>query len=571
MGDSENITSSFNIFQNEPFWSYQIESKEPSPAFYGFVFIYTLIAFILIGPLVSWCRNKEENNPEMFQSDGKQLEIEQRNGPDHQISSAGDHKQTARDSKEAGKDIYKNSDSSVHRKIHPNKNTRSDRSLLKNTQQRSLSSIGSNSDIRTLNSRYTTSKTVQSSTSRRSTRSSAIRAVVLRELDQSYPDQDPDFQNRMALRFPIGDFPQHSFQSNIQNGNNNIADNRSGGGSNQPTETSSSIPSSQNPETSSSAPSAATTGRLYQNSAVNHNPSDKGFSKLVLDVGGRRWKNRRPIGRADVIENVVANNIVRQSPSINLNSTAKSKQSDANKMSTVPSNKDNSLKKGGAPNHLLGNSMSDLASSILSEQYHQLNHQPEMQIDISEMKKHQLEQLRLMHQFQMQQQRQLFAMHRMQHQQRYYSHQRRFTRFGTRSVSEKSASVMSSIVDDISPDDAADANDPGRGNMFIQPGEKYWATGSQYGHHVGNDSSLEPEDCCLSSLESLLLLTVPDVEKRNVLRASIPLTLGASSEALFRLVTIAFISQYLGTKSMIGTFITLYEGNLVVQKIVHGD
>jgi len=67
----------------------------------------------------------------------------------------------------------------------------------------------------------------------------------------------------------------------------------------------------------------------------------------------------------------------------------------------------------------------------------------------------------------------------------------------------------------------------------------------------GTDFGVVKEGCCSSPLEGLLLLAVPDVEKWNVLQASIPLALGASSEALFRLITVAFISQYLGTDSMI--------------------
>ena len=241
-----------------------------------------------------------------------------------------------------------------------------------------------------------TSKTVISTG--RSQKSASLRSVVLRELDQSYPDKDPDFQNRIALR---GGIPHQSSHTDIQLNANAIindarrnSDARSGGGSNQPTET------SRTTETSSSVPSgvpsAATTSRLHQNPTKKTNPSDKSFSKLVLDVGGRRWKNRRPIGRADVIENVVANTSERQSLSIVSGSKAKkgvsSASLDPKKMTFDPNNKSKSLNKGGhgdilkQSNHT-SKGMSDIASSILSEQYHQLNNQPNLQIDISLMKK----------------------------------------------------------------------------------------------------------------------------------------------------------------------------------------
>jgi len=594
------MTSTFPFLTTgtEPFADYQIESKQPGPGFYCFVLIYTLFAFLLIAPLVSWSRNQEEKKLKILESEENEIEVDQRKGPEHKKTLTDDHtqrspqdesknllfqrgKENFTKNKQTNKETYNHGDSvqngstcdlkreikkqsstslSVLRKFHLTPNI--------NTGRPSPSSIGSDrSDALTKNSRYITSRTVISTS--RSRTSTALRSVVLRELDQSYPDQDPDFQNRIALRFPMGGISQHPFRGSIQHNNNtttndvrrdqllqykvnnNNVDNRSGGGSNEPTEKCSSVPS------------AATTGKIHQNTTTKINPSDKGFSKLVLDVGGRRWKNRRPIGRADVIENVFARNNERQSFSSIAGSKTKKGGSLAppgsKKRGINPSNNSCSLKKGGQTgipqqlNHQRRPSkgISDIASSILSEQHHQLNQQPQIQIDISAMKSYQLEQLRMEQQYQLQHQMQLFAMQRLQQQQRRYSQNRRFNRFGTRSVSEQSASVMSSIVDDISPDDAADADDPGLGNIFIQPDNKFWMAGKEYDPYKVTDSGPTEEDCCSSPLESLFLLAAPDVEKWNVLQASIPLAFGASSEALFRLVTIAFISQKLGTKSMI--------------------
>ena len=94
---------------------------------------------------------------------------------------------------------------------------------------------------------------------------------------------------------------------------------------------------------------------------------------------------------------------------------------------------------------------------------------------------------------------------------------------------------MSSIVDDISPNDAADANDPGRGNIFTQPQE------------------IDPLKlgCCSGLMGSLLMLAAPGEEMRRVVYTSIPLAIGAMSEAVVRLVTAVFISQYLGSEAMI--------------------
>lgn len=612
MGESEDITSSYHMFYTDAFSfaDYQIDSKQPGLGFYSFVLIYTLLAFLLIAPLVSWSRNKEEKKLKIRESDEKQVEkIVHHKNPVHLKASTDDSKQLSpqyapkSSSRRGGEenantqtktdqencnhgdsvqnssgddqknDIKKQSSTSLSalRKIQLSSNSKMGRL--------SSSSMGSDSSgILTKNSRHMTSKTVISSSLSR--RSASLRSVVRRELDQSYPDQDPDFQNRIALRFSLDGILQQSFHNNIQHNNNtntngvrrdqqisqyrennSNGDSRSGGGSNQPTEASSSVPSAtttgsnQPTETSSSVPSAATTGKIHQNTTAKTNPSDKGFSKLVLDVGGRRWKNRRPIGRADVIENIFASNSVRHSPSIIADSATKKGGSLA---TPDPKKISNSLKRGGPsgipqqPNRQRRPSkiVSDVASSILSEQHHQLNHQPQIQIDISL-----LEQLRLQQQHQTQHQLQFFAMHRLQQQQRRYSQQRRYGRFGPRSVSERSASVMSSIIDDISPDDAPDANDPGRGNIFIQTDEKYLVPETEYVHHGGSDFGPAQKGCCLSPIEGFLSLFVPDVEKWNVLQASIPLTLGASSEAFFRLVTIAFISQNLGTRPMIGALI----------------
>jgi len=576
---NENIMSSY-----EPFADYQKESNHPGPGFYGFVVIYTFLAFLLIAPLVAWSREQEEKKHKILDSDKKQVEIEGSKNLDHERPSADDHndRSTPHPSTPLAlkgdkgnlnikndRETYSYGDNhGDHKRDFKNQSStplgvlrKMQLSASNNMGRVSSSSASSDSSgVLSKNSRYTTSKTVLSRSM--SLRSTALRSVVLRELDQSYPDQDPEFQNRIAFRMTMAGIPTNSFRKDIRRDskksgnkfrrnqeqmlqftvNNNHGDSRSGGGSNQPTETSSSVPS------------AVTTGKIQQNTTTDNNPSEKGFSKLVLDVGGRRWKNRRPLGRADVIENSFTSNNERQSNSVVTGNKSKKGGSflctDPQKLGSFPSTNSRGGQNGVSQQLIHQKSikgMSDIASSILSEQHHQLNHQPHIQIDISLMKKHQLEQLRFQERHQLQHQMQFFAMQRLQQQQqKRYVHQRKYSR---RSISEQSASVMSSIIDDISPDDAPDANDPGRGNIFTEPDEKYWVTEKKYDQGITFGHG--EQGCCPSPLDGLLMLAVPDTEKLNVLQASIPLALGASSEALFRLISIAFISRYLGTESMI--------------------
>jgi len=564
----------------EPFSGYVVLAEEPGPAFYSFVLIYTLLALLLIGPLVSWSRNKEEKKiRERLQADASTQQQQQQqqqqqhsnlNDGDNNVLPAatgetdvsaedkgGDHEENENNH---NKDSASNSSNHKPKKRKPARSTTSGRSEDTNKvnkcdfvmeeqvppKQASSSSVTSNGTM--------------------GRRSAALRSAILRELDQSYPDRDPDFQSAAArMRFPderpTGDClqpiskptdQQQQEQQEQRQGTKGMG----GDGSKAPTETSSGVPS------------AATTSRVYLQQQINDkiNPSNKKISRRVLDVGGRRWKNRRPIGRVDVIQNAVASEISSIGGG---NSTKKSGSAGHHKKKIGSTG--GSSKKGAArlvpqqqqhQQHSLHSMrqrmMSDVASSILSEQHHELNQQPEVQVDnISLMKRHhhlqqlQLQQLQLYHQ--QQQQQNPFVMHRLaalqrqQQQQRYHGH--RSSR-GSRSVASE-RSVMSSIVDDISPNDAADAGDPGRGNIFIHPDVKYLQRAQQRRDSYPNTGFGVRAGCCSAPLEGLLMLAALDDDKRRVVFNSIPLTLGACSEALFRLVTTAFISQYLGTDSMV--------------------
>jgi len=538
MEDTENSTSYYHVECLELFAFDHIYSNQPGTGFYIYILVYTLLAFLFVAPLMAWSRNQENKRRQeyMHRSSKDNNKI-----PSTQVGNiikSNDGNQEIRnydDSISKSGQQQNQRQSSLHRLSDPR------RSQMKNSdrEQLSSSSIGTINDITAKDFRRNTTRTFASSSRSRGRRSIALRSVVLRELDQTYPDQDPDFQSRI-LRFSAGGIPQQfSNITGISQDHQKVLQEQvnEGGNSKQPTETSSSVPS------------AATTSKIHK-SVNNNKPSSKGFSKLVLDVGGRRWKNRRPIGRVDVISKVIVNN-----PSSVIDSKTKIE-------SISPGN--NSIMKGGRSSRLAQNQrqsflgMSDVASSILSEQYHQLHHQPQIQFDITLMKKHQLEQLQLQQRYQMQQQQHFLAMRRIeslekqQQQQKWRYSQRRISRNGSRSTaaSERSASVMSSIVDDISPDDAPDANDPGRGNIFVETDENYWNIEPHQGYQCDGEFSTEA-GCCSSPIEGLLALVVPDQEKWKIFQASIPLALGASSEALFRLITIAFISQFLGTESLI--------------------
>ena len=282
-----------------------------------------------------------------------------------------------------------------------------------------------------------------------------------------YPDGDPDFQSRLQGTGP----------SNTVVSKSGTAPSSSGSG----------------------APSAATTSRLHGAS-----PSSKKLPSLVLDVGGRRWKNRRPIGRLDVIQNAI---VYEQRAGSAVSGLT---------MSTVAHKR--SLPTSKRP----PKGISDLASSVLEEQSHQDVIRGGSSVASGSHPS--------------------FLVSTTSRGPMLHYHRARFLRRPSRAGSHSAASeksiersVMSSILDDISPNDAADANDPGRGNVFLQP-------------QPDLDSS---ELRCCGIFESLLVLAAPGEERTRVVQSSLPLALGAMSEAVYRLVTAAFVSRYLGTESMI--------------------
>lgn len=107
-------------------------------------------------------------------------------------------------------------------------------------------------------------------------------------------------------------------------------------------------------------------------------------------------------------------------------------------------------------------------------------------------------------------------------------------------------SAMSRIVDDISPNDAADANDPGRGPD----------------HHLGEENLLsELTICCgknaiwrpaiiARGVDGLVDLAQPDAETRRIVRLATPFTLAVVMEAVFENVCMGFVGHLIGTDAL---------------------
>jgi MATE family multidrug resistance protein len=509
-------------YDEEPFEGYAVHTNTTGIGFCCFVLVYTVLSFAVIAPLVKWSKHQEEK---------KLMELEDATHPQQTQQNSPHDLPTPQASNSSRDDQPKKTKKSAMSEISTSRKSEYASNSIRDQKSNVTATVSKQPPDRRRSSSVTTTG---------SQRSSALRSVILRELDQSYPDMDPEFRAVMMNT-------SHSVYRNSTAGAPEQGQ-QQGNGSKATTEASSSAP----------APSVATTSKVF----TMQNPSNKRFSTRVLDVSGRRWKNRRPIGRVDVIQNAVASELsslggdgASAAFRTSMNSHAKKEGSSNNSIGRPPG----SIIPPHS-HHLRQRGMSDVASSILSEQHHQLN-QPQVQVDISEMKRQQqlLQQLQFQQLQMMHQHNQLhmhpFVMHRLatlqrhQQQRRYSSSSRRSFR-GSRSISSE-RSIMSSIVDDISPNDAADANDPGRGNVFVDLDVKYLPKSQTQSALYRRASFGIKAGCCTVPVECILSLAAPSQDKRRVLISSIPLALGASSEALFRLITTAFISRYLGTDSMV--------------------
>lgn len=218
----------------------------------------------------------------------------------------------------------------------------------------------------------------------------------------------------------------------------------------------------------SSTPSAATTSRIYSR-ASQYQPRTK-----VWDVHGRRWKGRRPVGRADTIHRAI-----QTEAHVMASSTARSQATPCSSGQVNPP-----LNRGDSPRVLsreVGN-----ATGIRSR--------------------------------------------------------RPRNRRGSSFSSAESGSILPFLVDDISPNDAADAGDPGRQNPF-ENGESTEVT-----VFCGPDALWKPLTL-IKAIDEVADIANPDGELKRILGLSLPLTLGAISDSVFQAVVVAVISQSIGTDS----------------------
>ncbi|KAL3907479.1 MAG: hypothetical protein SGILL_008858, partial [Bacillariaceae sp.] len=524
-------------YDEELFEGYSVITNTTGVGFYCFVLVYTVLAFLLIAPMIKWSQHQEEK---------KLKELEANPYHQQQTQTQMEDLPTPIASNSSARDKPKKEQPKKHKKLSAVSEISTSRKSEYASTRDQRNSGGTPKSLE----RKRSSASVTTTGSHRSQRSSALRSVILRELDQSYPDMDPEFHAAMDGRHSLfrssAAVPQQQQQQTKQDENTGSGSK----GSKDTTEASSGAPA---------AASVATTSKVF----TMQNAASKEFSKRVLDVSGRRWKHRRPIGRVDVIQNAVASELssLGNDGASALKTHKKSVAKGGKK--SASSNGSSIIRLSGPvlashSHQLRQRGMSDVASSILSEHHHQLN-QPKVEVDITEMQRQQqLQQQLQLQQLQILQQNQPqmhpFVMHRLatlqrqQQQMRYSSSSRRSFR-GSRSVKSE-RSRMSSIVDDISPADAADAHDPGQGNAFMDVDVNYLQKGQQQQHYRRASFGIKA-GCFTAPIECILSLAAPNQDKRRVLCSSIPLTLGASSEALFRLITTAFISQYLGTESMV--------------------
>jgi hypothetical protein len=121
-----------------------------------------------------------------------------------------------------------------------------------------------------------------------------------------------------------------------------------------------------------------------------------------------------------------------------------------------------------------------------------------------------------------------------------YSRQRK----NSFSSASENSFLRGPVIDDITPNDAADADDPGRINSFeeVEPIEITCC--------FGHNAIWKPRTMMLG-MDGLLEIAEPDIELRRLVGLSIPRTLGAISEGLFRAIMVCVISHYIGTDAMV--------------------
>jgi hypothetical protein len=440
------MDSSSSISSGIAFPNYVVDTHPTGPWFYAFVVAYTGVSFILIGVLVSWGRNSEKDSL---------LAGEEKQQP-HTYDVENDPLPVVEPVVKVENDTAP-SETPSSTKPESSSSSRAPDGVEQDTEQNKNNVT---EDLRTMN---------DGAKSLRKQVSKSRIGMVLREIDRvAYPDHDPAFISRISSQTMGAGRSAVSGNSRIQ------------------------------PENLSNVPSAATTSQIRSSESVT--TGQQRHPTRIWDVSGRRWKNRRPIGRVDVIQNAITQEALSalSGRSRSLVGGSGGSKSFRARGSLVPDVNISSSK--------FSKGMSDVASSVLEEQSKDGR---------------------------------TLVFSSLSSSGRTRKPFRRRSHTGSISLASE-RSHMASIIDDITPNDAADANDPGLGNVFVSIDSAQTMSG--FGVKLG---------CLSSPVEALLTLAEPETEIRRVIRLAAPLTLGAVSEPLFRLITAVFISNYLGLESMI--------------------
>jgi len=620
---TNNITMPDSI-ATESFPFYVVEAKEAGPYYYLFVLLYTVLAFLLIVPLVRLGRHfnqlaqeaaafsaKKKAGQQQHQQQQQQWvddeyyhhhqqQLQHGNAPGlmtggnkssditNQTASEGQSSLSADDVSPSQPDESPVAPTTAQQQQStptpplpqqqqqqqqqlvrppprmPSINTnRSERSFVSRRSRSQVHSVTTNNkninstiNNTTNNINHPAASTDQASTTqprqptrRPSAAGSAALGFVFRGLDRvasaEYPDRHPDFASQLSGSAMLR---RQSQKRNSATGN---AATRSQNG--VPRRPSSAI---QSVATTSKLRQAARMAKdgtggpqgptMQQGASGAMSVAPRRVSPSIWDVNGRRWKTRRPIGRVDTIRNAVRRESFSMKSSDKMNFAASRQnqlmylQQQQQRQMQLQRMRQSGVARNGT--------MSDMANGMLGQ--HQHHNTPAGVVIHPSMLRRMSAGSQRHHGFNANHNR--FVVRRMSRQ----------GSFSTLTGSEPS--IMPPIVDDIAPGDAADADDPGQGNIFmgIQENEfdapaKSFA-GSGYGVKMG---------CCTPFLEGLLELAEIDEEGGRVLRLSLPLTIGAMSEPFFRFVTVGFISNYLGADSMIAFLLVILFVRLTTEQL----
>lgn len=103
-------------------------------------------------------------------------------------------------------------------------------------------------------------------------------------------------------------------------------------------------------------------------------------------------------------------------------------------------------------------------------------------------------------------------------------------------------SVMSRIEDDITPNDAADANDPGQHIPYAEDDDEL--------HICCGKNALWRPAIISRAIDRLIEIAQPDNETKRIIKLGVPFTLAVVMESVFENVELALIGNFIGTDAL---------------------